>query len=207
MSDINKLKEVWKGQKNDKLQFSYDEIHKMLHKKSTSLVKWIFYISILEFCFWLLISVLVDTDWDKIRALGLYNFMYTLNIINYVIIFVFIVFFYKNYRTISAASTTQKLMSDILKTRRTVYNYVIYNVAMLIFGFTIVLYHIFSNNDFISKLSSVQDGNSSHSTIYTTLAIAIVIVVISAVLLLLFYRLIYGFLLKKLKENYKELSK
>jgi len=30
MSDIKKLKEVWKDQKNSKLQFSYDDIQKML---------------------------------------------------------------------------------------------------------------------------------------------------------------------------------
>jgi hypothetical protein len=207
MNNLDKLKEVWKDQKNSKLQFSYDDIQKMLHKKSTSIVKWIFYISILEFCFWLLVSVLVDTDWDKIREFGLYNFMYTLNIINYVIIFAFIVLFYKNYRVISAASTTQKLMSDILKTRKTVYNYVLYNVGMLIFSFAIVLYYIFSNADFLSKLDTAQAGNSTNTTIFMAVAIAIVIVVAIAGLLLLFYRLIYGILLKKLKQNYKELSK
>ena len=207
MSDIKKLKEVWKDQKNSKLQFSYDDIQKMLHKKSTSIVKWIFYISILEFCFWLLVSVLVDTDWDKIREFGLYNFMYTLNIINYVIIFVFIVLFYKNYRAISAASTTQKLMSDILKTRKTVYNYVLYNVGMLIFSFAIALYHIFSNANFLSKLDAVQASSSTDTTIFMAIAIAIVIVVVIAGLLLLFYRLIYGVLLNKLKQNFKELSK
>jgi len=207
MENLDKLKEVWKDQKNSKLQFSYDDIQKMLHKKSTSIVKWIFYISILEFCFWLLVSVLVDTDWDKIREFGLYNFMYTLNIINYIIIFAFIVLFYKNYRVISAASTTQKLMSDILKTRKTVYNYVLYNLGMLIFSFAVVLYFIFSNADFLSKLDTAQAGSSTNTTIFMAIAIAVVIVVAIAGLLLLFYRLIYGILLKKLKQNYKELSK
>jgi hypothetical protein len=207
MTNLDNLKEVWKGQKNSKIQFSYDDIQAMLHKKSTSIVKWIFYISILEFCLWTLISLLVDTDWDKIRAFGLYNFMYVLNIINYVIIFVFIVLFYKNYRSISVASSTQKLMEDILKTRKTVYNYVLYNIGVFIFSFAVVLYFIFSNDDFISKLSVSQSNLSLNTTLTIAIVIAVLIVAAIVGLLLLFYRLIYGVLLNRLKKNYKELSK
>jgi len=207
MTNLDNLKEVWKDQKSSKLQFSYDDIQKMLHKKSTSIVKWIFYISILEFCLWTLVALLVDTDWDKIRALGLYNFMYVLNIINYVIIFVFIILFYKNYRSISAASSTQKLMEDILKTRKTVYNYVLYNIGVLIFSFAVVLYFIFSNDDFISKLSVSQSGLSLNTMLIIAVVISVLIVAAIVGLLLLFYRLIYGILLNRLKKNYKELSK
>lgn len=207
MKNLDKLKEVWKDQKSNKIQYSYDDIQKMLHKKSTSIVKWIFYISILEFCFWTLISILIDTDWDKIRALGLYNFMYFLNIFNYVITFVFIILFYINYRRITVASTTQKLMNDILKTRKTVYNYVLYNVVILIFGFGVALFYIFSNEDFLSKLSASKTHLSTNTTLLISIIISIVIVAAIAGLLLLFYKLVYGILLKKLKDNYKELSK
>jgi len=205
MTQLDKFKRVWKDQKNSDLKYSYEDIQKMLHKKSTSIVKWIFYISILEFFFWTAISLFVDTDWDKIREMGLYDFMNTLNILNYVIIFVFIIFFYKNYRSISAASSTQKLMSDILKTRRTVYNYVLYNVGMLIFSFTVVLYYLFSSEEFLTKINN--SGISSGSKILVSIVISILVLAFIVGFLLLFYRIVYGILLKRLKQNYKELSK
>jgi hypothetical protein len=207
MENLDKLKEVWKDQKNNNLQYSYDDIQKMLHKKSTSIVKWIFYISILEFCFWTLLSFCIDTDWGELKALGLYNFIYVLNIINYIIILIFIIFFYKNYRSITVASTTQKLMKDILRTRKTVYNYVMYNIGMLIFSFAVVLYYIFSNDDFISKLNASQTQISTNTALIVAVIIATLIVAVIVGLLLLFYRVVYGLLLKRLKQNYNELSK
>ena len=207
MNDLDKLKEVWKHQdKNSPIKYSYSDIQEMLHKKSSSIVKWIFYISLIEFFFWIFISIVVDTDWEKIKSLVLYNFMNGVNIFNYLIIFSFIILFYKNYRTITVSSNTQKLMKDILKTRKTVYYYVIYNVSMLIILFAIMLYFVFSSTDFLNKLQEAQPNLSINTSMVIVIIISIVIVAVIVCLLLLFYRLIYGVLLKRLKRNYKELS-
>ncbi len=180
----------------------------MLHKKSSSIVKWIFYISLIEFCFWIIISFAFDTDWDKINVSNrLYLLLGALTLVNYIIIAVFIVLFYINYKSISASSNTQKLMKDILKTRKTVYYYVLYNVAMLVCGFALVLYFIFTSEDFLNQLQTARPESSLNSSLILAILISTIIVAVIVVLLLGFYRLIYGILLKRLKENYKELSK
>ena len=49
MDDLDLLKEDWKKQEKSLPHLSYNEIYKMIWKKSSSIVKWIFVISILEF--------------------------------------------------------------------------------------------------------------------------------------------------------------
>ncbi len=205
MTQIDKFKDVWKNQEEDNLKYSYNTIQKMLHKKSSSTVKWLFYISVIEFCFWILISFVLDADWDKIINLGLYNFITILNILNYIVIITFILLFYRNYRNISASSNTQKLMKDILKTRKTVYIYVLYNVCMLIFSFVVILYFIFTSEDFISQLRTSSPNTDLSVSLTIAVIISTIIILLVVGVLLLFYRLIYGILLKRLAANYKEL--
>ena len=58
MDELEILKKDW--QKNQKFpKLSKKEIYRLLHKKSSSIVKWIFILSIIEFCFWTLISLLM----------------------------------------------------------------------------------------------------------------------------------------------------
>jgi len=207
MKGLDKYKEAWKNQDSKDLKYSYNDIQEMLHKKSSSIVKWIFYISLIEFCFWIVISFAFDTDWNTINVKSrLYMLLGILTAINYIIIVLFIALFYKNYKTISVSSNAQKLMKDILKTRKTVYYYVLYNVGMLIFGFIVVMYYIFTSVDFLNQLQTARPESSLNSSLTLAILISIVLIAIIVGFLLVFYRLIYGVLLKRLKQNYKELS-
>lgn len=208
MKSLSKYKEVWKNQDSEHINYSYNDIQNMLHKKSSSIVKWIFYISILEFCFWIFLSFFIDSDWDNNLIKNELNLLTTvLNTVNYVVIIIFIILFYRNYKLISVASNTQKLMQDILKTRKTVYYYVVYNVGMLVFSFTIILYFIFSSSDFLNKLQAARPNASLSSNLSIAVIISVIVISVIVGILLLFYRLIYGILLKKLKTNYEELTK
>lgn len=207
MTQLDKLKDAWKNQETDSHKYSYNDIQKMLHKKSSSIVKWLFYISIMEFCFWIFISFALDADWDKIKSLGLYDFMNILNFINYFVILIFIFLFYKNYKNISASSSTQKLIEDILYTRKTVYIYVLYNICMLVFGFAIILYYIFTSEDFLSKLQEARPNANLSTSLTMAVFVSVIVILLVVGLLLVFYRLIYGILLKRLIANYKELLK
>jgi len=207
MKKMDKFKAAWKKQDSENFKYSYTDIQKMLHKKSSSIVKWIFYISIAEFLFWTVLSFTLNPDWDEIKLkTRLYLILGVLNVLNYIVIIIFIALFYVNYKSISASSNTKKLMKDILKTRKTVYYYVLYNVLMLIFGFIIVLYFVFTSDDFLNKLQIARPNSSLSENLVIAVSVSIVLIAVIVGLLLLFYRVIYGILLKRLKQNYKELS-
>ena len=49
VDELELLKKDWQKKDEYLPKLSYDEIYQMIWKKSSSIVKWIFYISIIEF--------------------------------------------------------------------------------------------------------------------------------------------------------------
>lgn len=206
MKELDLLKRDW--QKNDAFkQVSEVEIYKMLHTKSSSIVKWIFIISILEILLWTLISVFFNTD-EYLKNLNykkLEVYFQVLTVFNYAVILVFIYLFYKNYVAISTTVSIKQLMKDILKTRKTVQYYVWYNLGMMFLGLILGFYMAFAYNPDTAALA--EKMHNDPKILVFTIGILILTMVVFLSLFWLFYRLIYGILLKRLYANYKELKK
>jgi hypothetical protein len=207
MKELDLLKKDWKKNENSFEQISEIEIYKMIHKKSSSIVKWILIISILEVLLWTSISVFFNTDeyLEKMDHAELIYYFEILTIFNYGVILAFIYLFYKNYIRITTTVSTKQLMKDILKTRKTVQYYVWYNLAMavmsLIIGFVIALIY----NPETSILSDQIANNGKIMAI--TIGVLLLTTIAFFALFWLFYRLLYGILLRRLYSNYKELEK
>jgi hypothetical protein len=207
MKELDLLKKDWKKNENSFQQISETEIYQMIHKKSSSIVKWILIISILEVLLWTSINVFFNTDeyLEQINHTDLISYFRILNISNYGVILAFIYLFYKNYIRITTTVSTKQLMKDILKTRKTVQYYVWYNLAMnlfiLVIGFTIALIY----NPETSVLSDQIANNGKVMAI--TIGVLLLTTILFFGLFWLFYRLLYGILLRRLHSNYKELQK
>ena len=208
MDELELLKKDWKKQEESLPKLSYDQIYKLIHKKSSSIVKWIFIIGIAEFIFWAGLNLIIPEDYLEIyEQFHLKNTLFVVNIIHYCITIVFLYLFYKNYKAISVKESTSVLMNRILKTRKTVNYYVYYNIIMFVglsIAFNIVM---FSNPDLLMEVME-QDiqGINTESVLNILLAVQIITVIFVLGLLILWYRVIYGILLRKLKKNYIELQ-
>ena len=210
MDELDILKKDWKKNENSYTQITEKEIYGMLHKKSSSIVKWILVISILEIAFWSVLGFFTADD-NYLKTLEQYHLRDVMPIIttlNYAVILFFIYLFYKNYKTINTTDTVKQLMHTILKTRKTVQNYVWYNLIMTFFSMVLVVVFQLKYDRNIEKvfknMSTTMDSNLFYLMV-TFFYIIIILVVIG--LIWLFYRLIYGILMKFLNNNYKELKK
>jgi len=206
MKELDLLKRDW--QKNDTFeQVSEVEIYKMLHTKSSSIVKWIFIISILEILLWTSISVFFNTDdyLKNIKHEELDLYFEALTYFNYAVILVFIYLFYKNYVSISTTVSTKQLMKDILKTRKTVQCYVWYNLGMVALSLMIGFFMAFNYNPEVVVLMD-KIGNNTKVMVITIGVFALIIAAFLGIFWL-FYRLLYGILLRRLYANYSELKK
>ncbi|SHG65087.1 hypothetical protein SAMN05443549_105232 [Flavobacterium fluvii] len=206
MKELDLLKKDWK-KNNTFEQVSEVDIYKMLHSKSSSIVKWIFIISILEILLWTSISVFFNTDdyLKKIKHEELNLFFEILTYFNYAVILVFIYLFYKNYVSISTTVSTKQLMKDILKTRKTVQCYVWYNLGMVAFSMMMGFFMAFTYNPEVVTL--IDKMNNNTKIMVLTIGIFILLIATFMGLFWLFYRLVYGILLRRLYANYKELKK
>jgi hypothetical protein len=209
MDELELLKKDWqrKGEKLPRL--TYDELYKMIWRKSSSIVKWIFYISLLEFVFWTVINILGrDAQYfDEVKQIHLYEVDIILNTVSYVILIFFIYKFYSNYRKISVTDSSRQLMKTILDVKRTVTQYVWFNICLFTIAFIITF---FASLKYLPEGQTIvenatQAGNESLFWLFVT-GVSVVFVAILLILIWLFYKLLYGILLKRLRENYKELK-
>lgn len=209
MDELDLLKKDWNREDRRFPKLSYHEIYSMILRKSSSIVKWIFIISLLEFVFWFGVAFLLKGTSlsSKVEALDMDHVLIPLSLISYVVLIYFFYLFYKNYRNISATDNAKTLMENILKTRRTVKYYVIFNLVALIIGTVIgAFYAINHSPEFIEKMELAASQGETFK-VYAGIILAIIVVlVIALALLLVFYWLIYGLLLKRLNRNYKELK-
>ena len=202
MDELDLLKKDWKKQESSFQQIGEKEIYGMLHKRSSSIVKWILIISVLEFLFLRLLdlSIFLDDEYsNRMKEHHIYDFEKFVTIFNFVVLLVFIYYFYRNLKAINSSSSVKKLMQDIINTRKIVKYYVWYNLVLVGITSAIVIYSQF-----------MYDKNINH--LYDKYQLFFILggfffVIIILLLFWLFYRLLYGILLRRLQKNYNELQK
>lgn len=212
MDELELLKKDWQKKEAHLPQLSFDEIHNMIWKKSSSIVKWILIISVLEFTLPHLLYLIpsFQDNMEIYNKLGLRNFMIGLSIVSYSVAFYFIFQFYSRYKEISVLDDSKNLMHKIIRTRRTVKHYIIYSLSMILVIVMMMIVGVYLNDDIVSSLQGIRESVNDVSP--EKLKISIMIgMAIMGVLLTLFmggiYFLLYGLLLRKLKRNYNELKK
>lgn len=209
MDELEFLKQNWKKQEENLPRLSYEEIYKMIWKKSSSIVKWIFVISIVELLLSTLLSVfMADADyWDQLELIHLKTATIAVYSVSYLITFYFIYCFYRNYKRISSTDDAATLMRNILRTRKTVKIYIAYVLISTAIYSIIMSYFTIQNHQMVEQVENVSKYTfDTMQWIKFTIA-GLIILAILLLALWLFYRLIYGILLRRLKRNYKELKR
>lgn len=209
MDELEFLKQNWKKQEENLPRLSYDDIYKMIWKRSSSIVKWIFVISIVELLLSSLLSIyMADANyWAQMEELHLKEITIYFYIASYLITFYFIYCFYRNYRRISSTDDAATLMQNIIRTRKTVKTYIAY-ILISTGVYSIVITWFTIQNHQITQ--EVQDVSKYTFDTMDWVKLAVAGCVILAIILLalwLFYRLVYGILLDRLKRNYRELKR
>src|SRR5210317_517905 len=113
-----------------------------------------------------------------------------------------------NYRTISVTDNAKRLMENILRTRRTVKQYVAFNLIYLVVSAFLVLGIELNRDETMIATINNAAANGELFKFYTITILATTLVLAICIgLFLVFYYLIYGLLLKRLNNNYRELKK
>jgi hypothetical protein len=197
MKELKDLKNKWSEQ-DFSHSFSKEDIKGFLQKKSTYSIKWIFYLSIVEFILYLSFPLLVPNyldSFDYYKSLNLFEFSIITTVLGYALLIYFMWRFFQNYKKISVADSLKDHLSAILNTRRAVNQYFYFNVAILIV-FTIVV--LVSALQLDKTMIGFQEENSSILTML--FVIGLVIAVILGIFGLLYY-FVYGRFLRPLKNN------
>ena len=211
MDELELLKKDWETSSKNYPELNKEDLYKLIYKRSSSIVKWIFIISLLEFAFWTLISFSFkgSEDLEKMQSYNVEYILYPLMIFGYGVLIYFFYIFYKNYKSISATENTKMLMERILKTRKTVKQYVVFNLVFMCISIIVGVYIELTNNPEVQTLlSRIDSEGEGNITVFYLIVVGLSLVAMALVtaILLGFYYLVYGILLKRLKSNYKDLK-
>ncbi|TRZ45155.1 hypothetical protein [Robertkochia solimangrovi] len=202
MEELDFFKKEWQKKSDALPKLSYDELYAMILKRSRSTVKWIFIVCLMEFVLGLLITLLYHPQFEK--NIKVPPFLEWTSYLLIPVLVYFIYRFFSNYRKISADSSVKGLLDNIIRSRRTVKAYILFN---LIYGGIISMYMMIHN--FVSSKGG-WDEFISHADSKEYLLVIGVTLISTAIVLgffIGFYALIYGFFMRRLKRNYNELKK
>ena len=211
MDELELLKQHWQQEEQDLPKLSFQEIQKMIWKKSTSVVRWILIISLIELILPHLIYLLpsAQSGFEIYTQLGIHDWLLGFNLVYYAIALYFIYLFYKRYREISVLDDSQKLMSNILKTRNTVKYYVIFSLSAALIVVLLVMGGIYTSPNLLELFPrDLEADNLSLGQYRQVLVLAVGIGGFAIVsLMAIVYFLLYGLLIRKLRRNHQELRR
>ncbi|MBF6654544.1 hypothetical protein C3B48_02485 [Flavobacterium columnare] len=211
MEELDLLKKNWNNTNNFP-KMTEENIYAMLHKNSSSAVKWIFIISVIEFLLGIILSFSFSLNKNSKEDIFLEKIHFPevyLNIItslSYIIILYFIYNFYISYKKIEVLNSTKQLMKNIFIVRKIVTRYILFNLSL----FAVIHSYLFGYGVYIGITDEFKNSETQISE-FTILLLSILISISLTALMigvfLLIYNFLYGRLLRKLKRNYHELEK
>ncbi|MFT6369892.1 MAG: hypothetical protein ACJAUQ_001023 [Maribacter sp.] len=212
MDELELLKRDWQKKDAELPKLSYEDIHKMIWKKSSSIVKWIVIISILEFTLpqLLIFAPPMEGAMQIYDSIGVTNHIFALSLVIYAVALYFIFQFYRRFKEISVLDDSKNLMKKILKTRKTVKHYVFFSLSMVMVTIIIMIIGVYLNDDITHIVPELKDSLQNISPDKLKITLMLTIGIIGILLTLLMggvYFLLYGLLLRKLNKNYAELKR
>lgn len=208
--DLDSFKKTWQEQPVSK-KYDNEEILKMLNNKSRNYMKYIFWISVIEFLLFSLMSIFYffqgnDSDGflKILERLGAkktteveYRFdsiYLILKIISLLTTSYFVYKFYINYKHIKVEESVKDFIIRIIKFKKTVNAFILISIMLLVGFISIFTFLVF----YALNSQSVELSNSM------LIGFLIGIILSTALCVLLiwsYYRLVYGIIMRKLDKN------
>lgn len=206
MDELDLLKKHWKKE-TDLPKISGKEIQTIIHKKSSSVVKWIFIISVIELLLGFILLLIMNFE-DKsteilIEKNSFLKFIDRFSYALYLIVIYFIYRFYKMYKKISVEDNTANLMKNIIETRRVVKFYMLFNVTTFFIICITVSWIVIQDKIYNDSISQHHISSVQFIVIY---AVIFLMICVLTLVFWLIYKLIYGYFLRKLQRNYNHLK-
>ncbi|REC52171.1 MULTISPECIES: beta-carotene 15,15'-monooxygenase [Chryseobacterium] len=213
--DLDSFKKTWQEQPVQE-KYDYNEILQMLNKKSRNYVKYIFWISVFEFLFFTLIGLFYIIQGKEsnsfiniLTKLGVQrtselentfdNIYLVLKVLSLTITAYFVFKFYQNYKVIKIEENLKKFILQIITFKKTVNAFILINIALLI-TFTSIF------TIFVFYILNTQNVEITNSTLIGFVAGIIISTVFTVIMVWLYYRVVYGIIIKKLDKNLTQLK-
>lgn len=213
--DLDSFKKTWQEQPV-KPKYDNNEILKMLNKKSRNYMKYIFWISVIEFLFFSVLGVFYliqsnesDSFLSILEKMGVHknsqlvakldNIYLIVKILSLVVTGFFVLKFYQNYRKIKIEEDLKLFIIRIITFKKTVNAFILTNIGLLLVLISALIGFTF----YILNAQNIEFNSST----FTGFIVGIIVSTILCVSLIwVYYRLVYGIIIRRLDKNLNQLK-
>lgn len=213
--DFDDLKKSWQEQEV-KSPYESTDILKMLNKGSRNYVKYILWISIIEFAFLLAMNffyLLQNEEQSSfvaiVEKIGLKstdqmtknfeNMYLAMKFISILVTAAFVVIFYNNYKKIRIEENLKKLIHQIIKFKKTVNAFILTNITLLVIFSSILMIYIYYQ-------ISHQDLTISNEAFLGFIIGSVIGLLFAFFMIWLYYKIVYGIIMRRLAKNLEQLK-
>ena len=213
--DFDDLKKSWQEQEV-KSPYESTDILKMLNKGSRNYVKYILWISIIEFAFLLAMNLfyLLQNEEQSsfvaiVEKIGLKstdqmtknfeNMYLAMKFISILVTAAFVVIFYNNYKKIRIEENLKKLIHQIIKFKKTVNAFILTNITLLVIFSSILMIYIYYQ-------ISHQDLTISNEAFLGFIIGSVIGLLFAFFMIWLYYKIVYGIIMRRLAKNLEQLQ-
>ncbi|MFC0428890.1 beta-carotene 15,15'-monooxygenase [Chryseobacterium scophthalmum] len=213
--DLDSFKKTWQEQPV-KQKYDNNEILKMLNNKSRNYMKYIFWISVVEFLLFSVLGVFYliqnnesDSFLSILEKMGVHrdsqlitkldNIYLIVKILSLVVTGFFVFKFYQNYRKIRVEEDLKLFIIRIITFKRTVNAFILTNIGLLLILISALI-------GFTFYILNVQNIEINSSTFTGFIVGIIVSTILCVILIWVYYRLVYGIIMSRLDKNLNQLK-
>lgn len=201
MNELDLLKTHWQKD-NEYIKFKKEDIITMVHKSSSSIVKWIFIIALIEF-----ITIIMININSYYKEPETYRDYEVVLVIFYILIMIFLISsFYTYIKKVKGSSNAKELMGNILKAKQQTIYFII--TSVIFFIISIICSSI--NGDIIEgfKKGYYDGSNGNPPNEFDEIGIYLGVFmgfILLSIIIYIYYKLVYLRFTANLQKNYKEL--
>ncbi|MGE6398075.1 beta-carotene 15,15'-monooxygenase [Chryseobacterium scophthalmum] len=213
--DLDSFKKTWQEQPV-KPKYDNNEILKMLNNKSRNYMKYIFWISVVEFLLFSVLGVFYliqnnesDSFLSILEKMGVHrddqlitkldNIYLIVKILSLVVTGFFVFKFYQNYRKIRVEEDLKLFIIRIITFKKTVNAFILTNIGLLLILISALI-------GFTFYILNVQNIEINSSTFTGFIVGIIVSTILCVILIWVYYRLVYGIIMSRLDKNLNQLK-
>ncbi|MBM7419130.1 MULTISPECIES: beta-carotene 15,15'-monooxygenase [Chryseobacterium] len=213
--DLDSFKKTWQEQPV-KPKYDNNEILKMLNNKSRNYMKYIFWISVVEFLLFSVLGVFYliqnnesDSFLSILEKMGVHrdsqlitkldNIYLIVKILSLVVTGFFVFKFYQNYRKIRVEEDLKLFIIRIITFKKTVNAFILTNIGLLLILISALI-------GFTFYILNVQNIEINSSTFTGFIVGIIVSTILCVILIWVYYRLVYGIIINRLDKNLNQLK-
>lgn len=213
--DLDSFKKTWQEQPVQP-KYNDNEILKMLNNKSRNYMKYIFWISVVEFLLFSVLGVFYliqnnesDSFLSILEKMGVHknsqlitkldNIYLIVKILSLVVTGFFVFKFYQNYRKIRIEEDLKLFIIRIITFKKTVNAFILTNIGLLLILISALI-------GFTFYILNVQNIEINSSTFTGFIVGILVSTILCVILIWVYYRLVYGIIMSRLDKNLNQLK-